>query len=153
MQHAATGPAPAMRHRGLHVFARHWLNPLVLRLGLAGGRRSPLAVVHHVGRRTGRAYATPLAAHRRGDRLWVPLTYGPNARWCLNVMAAGTCRVQLHGRLLAAGRPRVVGPAALPQGLRGPYRLIRMREFLELALIDDSDGGAPRFRPVAAPNR
>ena len=152
MQHAATAPTTAIRHRGLHVFARRWLNPLVLRLGLAGGRRSPLAVVHHVGRRSGRAHATPLAVHRRGDRLYVPLTYGPNARWCLNVMAAGTCRVELHGLLLAAGRPQVVGSGALPRGLRGPYRLIRMREFLELALIDDSGGGAPGFRPVAAPN-
>lgn len=127
-------PAPAVRHRGLHAFARRWLNPFVLRLGLAGGRRSPLGLVHHVGRRSGRAYATPLALHRRGRRLFVPLTYGPNARWCLNVLAAGSCRVSLRGQTVLAQQPRVVDRAALPANLRGPYRLIGMRDFLELTI-------------------
>ncbi|MGZ3640804.1 MAG: nitroreductase family deazaflavin-dependent oxidoreductase [Candidatus Limnocylindrales bacterium] len=99
-----------------------------------------MSLVHHVGRLTGRAYATPLAVHRRGDRLFVPLTYGPNARWCLNVMAAGSCRVQVRGQVLVAGRPHVVGRASLPEGLRVPYRLVRMQEFLELTITGLGSG-------------
>jgi deazaflavin-dependent oxidoreductase (nitroreductase family) len=127
--------APAVPHRGLHAFARRWLNPWVLHLRLAGGRRSPLGLVHHVGRRSGRAYATPLAVHRRGGRLFVPLTYGPNARWCLNVRAAGSCLVSLRGQRLSAARPRVIERASLPPGLRRAYRVIPIREFLDLTII------------------
>ena len=124
----------ALRHPRLHGWARRYLNPWVVRLGLAGGRWSPIGLVLHVGRRTGQRYATPLAIHRRGERCFVPLTYGPNARWCQNVLAAGGCRVRVHGREYVGTDPRVVGRGALPAGLRMAYRLVGMREFLELTL-------------------
>ena len=136
-------PAPAIRHRGLHAFARHVLNPWVIRLRLAGGAHSPIGLIHHVGRRSGRVYATPLAIHRRGARLFVPLTYGPDARWCLNVMAAGSCLVSLRGQRLSAGRPRLVDHASLPPGLGRAYRLIPIGEFLELTVLgpEQASGG------------
>lgn len=128
-------PAPALPHPWLRAVAARFLNPWVLRLGLAGARWSPIGVVHHVGRRSGRRYGTPLAIHRRGDRLFVPLTYGPDARWCLNVLAAGGCRVLLRGRELEASRPRVVGRDALTSSLARRYRLVGMRDFLELTVM------------------
>lgn len=112
------------------------MNPWVLRLGLAGGRWSPIGLVLSVGRRSGRRYATPLAVHRRGDVLFVPLTYGPGAHWCLNVSAAGSCIVRLRGRDLAAGRPRVLRRQDLPRRLRVAYRLTGIRDFLELTVLD-----------------
>jgi deazaflavin-dependent oxidoreductase (nitroreductase family) len=136
-------PAPALPHPWLRALAARFLNPVVLRLGLAGARWSPIGVVLHVGRRSGRRYATPLAVHRRGDRLFVPLTYGPDARWCLNVLAAGGCRMRLHGRELAAVRPRVIGRAALPASLARLYRPIGMRDFLELAVASPSATDGP----------
>ena len=131
----------ALRHPRLHSWARRYLNPWVVRLGLAGGRYSPIGLVLHVGRRSGRPYATPLAIHRRGDQCFVPLTYGPNARWCLNVLAAQGCRVRLRGREYEAIHPRVVGRGALPPPLRTAYRLIGMREFLALALVEPPTSG------------
>ena len=127
----SSGAAP-LRHRRLHLLARRLLNPLVLRLGLAGGRHSPIGLVYTVGRRSGRNHATPLAVHRRGDRLFVPLTYGPAARWVLNVEAAGACRVRLGGADLSAVDPRIVARSALPRWLAAAYRIARMDEFLEL---------------------
>ncbi len=131
----------ALRHRLLHGWARRYLNPWVVRLGLAGGRHSPIGLVRTVGRRSGRVYATPLAVHRRGERCYIPLTYGPAARWCQNVLAAGGCRVRIRGREYAAVGPRVVGRGALPAGLRTAYRLVGMREFLELTLYDPATPG------------
>lgn len=130
---APTAPLP---HGWLHLVARRFLNPLLVRLGVPGRRHSPVGLVLSVGRRSGRSYATPLAIHRRGNRLLIPLTYGPNARWCLNVLAAGACRVRLDGRAMDASRPLVLGRAALPRSLREPYRWVRIREFLELSVVD-----------------
>jgi len=104
----------------------------VLRLGLAGRRSSPIGLVLHVGRRSGQRYATPLAVHRHGDRHLVPLTYGPGAHWCQNVLVAGACRIRLAGAEFTVSEPRVVGSAALPASWRRFYRLVGMREFLEL---------------------
>jgi deazaflavin-dependent oxidoreductase (nitroreductase family) len=116
--------------------ARRYINPWVVRLGPAGGRWSPIGLVLNVGRRSGRRYATPLAVHRRGEQCFVPLTYGPHARWCLNVVAADGCRVRLRGRESKAIHPRVVGRGALPPALPAAYRPIGMREFLALTLVE-----------------
>jgi deazaflavin-dependent oxidoreductase (nitroreductase family) len=131
---ASPSPAPALPHPWLHRLARRYLNPWVLRLGLAGGRWSPIGLVLTVGRRSGRRYATPLAVHRQGERCFIPLTYGPNARWCLNVLAADGCRVRIRGHAYAGTDPRVVGRGALPPTLRSAYRMIGMREFLALTV-------------------
>jgi deazaflavin-dependent oxidoreductase (nitroreductase family) len=134
--------APALPHAWLHRLARRYLNPWVLRLGLAGRRWSPIGLVLSVGRRTGRSYATPLAVHRHEGQCFIPLTYGPNARWCLNVLAADGCRVRLRGREYAGTEPRVVRRGALPPTLRIAYRLIGMREFLALTVREPLPGGA-----------
>jgi len=133
--------APALPHPWLHLVARRYINPWVVRLGLAGGRRSPIGLVLNVGRRTGRPDATPLAVHRHAGRCFVPLTYGPNARWCLNVVAADGCRIRLRGREYEAMHPRVVGRGALPPSLRAAYRLLGMGEFLALTLVEPAISG------------
>jgi len=133
---AGLPPAPALPHPRLQYLARRWINPWALRLGLAGGRWSPIGLVLNVGRRSRRSYATPLAVHRHGGRCFVPLTYGPNARWCLNVVAADGCHIRLRGREYEAVNPQVVGRGALPPPLRTAYRLIGMREFLALTLVE-----------------
>lgn len=105
-----------------------------MKLGIPGARGSPIGLVMHVGRRSGRTLATPLAVHRVGLRCLIPLTYGPGARWCQNVLAAGCCRLRLRGLELTLVRPRVVGSAALPMPFRLLYRLVGIREFLQLSV-------------------
>ena len=63
------------------------LNPLMVRL--AGRRFFPMAQIHHVGRRSGKAYVTPTSAHLRGDMLLIALTFGNQSDWSRNVRAAG----------------------------------------------------------------
>lgn len=79
----------------LRAGTRH-LNPLML--SLAGRRRMPmLAVIHHRGRRSGRSYATPLAARPTIDGFVIPLTFGVQADWFRNVQAEGGCIIQWKG--------------------------------------------------------
>src|ERR1700751_1656902 len=64
---AAPGPvAPATIVRVLVRPLTKVLNPLMVRL--AGRRFFPMAQIHHVGGRSGKAYVTPTSAHIRGDR-------------------------------------------------------------------------------------
>jgi deazaflavin-dependent oxidoreductase (nitroreductase family) len=72
-------------------------------------------VVRHTGRRSGRAYRTPIMVFRTsGHRFVVALTYGPQTEWVQNVLQSGACRLEYHGRILCAGRPpdprRASGP-------------------------------------------
>jgi deazaflavin-dependent oxidoreductase (nitroreductase family) len=82
------------------------INPRTLR-AIARGESS-YAVVHHVGRRSGRAYQTPVEAYRTDDGTLILLPYGPLTDWCRNVLAAGRCTLSVDGQDLALSAPEVV---------------------------------------------
>jgi hypothetical protein len=62
------------RHPRLRSFAKNLLNPLVLKF--AGARFSPIAVIRHVGRRSGQPYTTPMIVRRYGEGFLIALTMG-----------------------------------------------------------------------------
>jgi deazaflavin-dependent oxidoreductase (nitroreductase family) len=66
-----------------------------------------LAVVGHVGRRSGRAYETFLSAYPLGDGFVLTLAY-PHTDWCSNILAAGRCTVTVKGRTYALERPELI---------------------------------------------
>jgi deazaflavin-dependent oxidoreductase (nitroreductase family) len=63
----------------------------------------PWAVILHRGRRSGRAYRTPLFAFRRDRTLVIALLYGAESEWLRNLRAGG-------GQVIRAGRTFAVGP-------------------------------------------
>jgi hypothetical protein len=59
----------------MRAFTKRVLNPLVL--GVARRRHSAdYAILRHVGRRSGRSYATPVVAHPVDDGFLIALPYG-----------------------------------------------------------------------------
>lgn len=73
-----------------------------------------LAALHHVGRRSGREYVTPLSAYPLGDGFVLAVAY-PHVDWAENVLAAGTCTLRWKGRDYALENPeRISLSAALP---------------------------------------
>lgn len=70
-------------------------------------------ILHHVGRTSGRAYATPINIFRDGDEYVIVLTYGPTADWVKNVLAANGCEVVTRGRRLRLSDPRIETDTAL----------------------------------------
>ena len=65
---------------------------------LAGRRFFKLwAVVHHVGRRSGAHYETPVAIVTTPDGFVIPLPSGERTQWARNVLEAGGCRLQWGG--------------------------------------------------------
>ncbi|WP_372452952.1 hypothetical protein [Mycolicibacterium xanthum] len=120
-------------------FNRAVLNPAMLHL--AGSEHWYASVVHHVGRRSGRAYATPVLIHAVGDRLYIPLPYGTGVDWCANVLAAEVCTVEHKGQRLTATAPVIVPTAEaqvfLSPRLRRTFKLYRVASFLRLDVAAD----------------
>ena len=82
----------------------------------------PLAVVHHVGRRSGRRYRTPIVAFHGARGFVIPMTYGRDVDWARNLRAARGGELVQMGRRFRIRNPRIVdGKAArswLPPALR-----------------------------------
>jgi len=112
--------------------SKHVITPLVR--GFAG--KQLLALVRHTGRHSGRTYTTPLIVRQAGDTFFIALTYGPNTDWCRNVLAAGECAIQLHGRWYRAVDPRIVGRAIALERFnllqRTLLRIIGVKDYLRL---------------------
>jgi len=123
------------------------VNPLVLRI--AGRRHMPiLGIVHHLGRKTGRAYATPLGVRpAAGGGFVIPLTFSDASHWYQNIRAAGECVITYQGTDHTVARPTVIDRAtagpAYPRYERLALRLIGINEFVSLA-------GTPETRPASA---
>jgi deazaflavin-dependent oxidoreductase (nitroreductase family) len=90
----------------LRPLYRHVFNPKALRDAARGETR--WGVIHHVGRRSGTTYATPIDAQRTVDGVVICLVYGPGADWCRNVLAAGHCTITLDREELTLDTPRVI---------------------------------------------
>jgi len=82
------------------------MKPLVLRT--AGTAGSPTAVVHHVGRRSGREYRTPVVATPIDGGFAFALPYGPNTDWLKNVLHTGRFTVVVDGESYDVTDPEVV---------------------------------------------
>lgn len=126
------------RLRGAIRFVARLINPIVI---LVAGRRwmPVVGVLHHVGRRSGSTYATPLGMRRRGEFFYMPRTFGENAAWYLNVQAAGGCVVTYMGAEHTLVEPEVVdyptAAPAFPRYERLQFRLIGINEYLRMRRV------------------
>jgi deazaflavin-dependent oxidoreductase (nitroreductase family) len=119
---------PRIRRAALGVTAPI-LNPVVR--ALAGRRHFPLfAVIRHRGRRSGRWYATPVAARPTPEGFVVPLTFGNQADWFRNLEAAGGV-VRWKGEDYPVADPRIVDWAAAQSAFSATERFLVPRLGIE----------------------
>jgi deazaflavin-dependent oxidoreductase (nitroreductase family) len=126
---------PRTRH-AVRSVAR-FVNPVILRI--AGRRWMPIVgILRHRGRRSGRAYATPLGMRHFGNSFVIPRTFGEEAAWYRNVLAAGGCVVTYLGKDYTLVEPEVIDYAtaapAFPRYERLQFRLIGINEYLRLRI-------------------
>jgi deazaflavin-dependent oxidoreductase (nitroreductase family) len=102
------------------------------------GRLPGFAIVDHVGRRSGRLHRTPVNLFRAGDRYVIALTYGRDAEWVRNVLAAGGCEVTTRGRRIPLTEPEIVhdpARALVPRPVAAILGVLAVDDFMVLAVI------------------
>lgn len=108
-------------------------------LGKAAPRLPGLAMVVHQGRRSGRRYETPVNVFERPDGYVIALTYGPDADWVRNVLAASGCEIVNKGRTIRLTDPRVVHDEQrkdMPKRVRFILARVGVNDFLHLRRAD-----------------
>jgi deazaflavin-dependent oxidoreductase (nitroreductase family) len=106
----------------IRAFNKHVLNRLTLKF--AGSAHSPISVIHHVGRRSGRPYQTPVIVEPLADGFIFALTYGPEVDWYHNILAAGQGVVRWHGKEYAIENPEMIDVKKALPVFPLPLRLI-----------------------------
>lgn len=113
-------------------------NPLALPLA-ASGLIPVWGVVRHRGRRSGRAFVTPIALGATREAFLVPLPWGVGTDWCRNLVAAGGGAIRYRGREYAVREPVVVSVdvarPAFPVPIRTLLPLVGIREFLRVTRV------------------
>ncbi|MEV0251061.1 nitroreductase family deazaflavin-dependent oxidoreductase [Nocardia sp. NPDC050712] len=102
----------------------------------AGQPGAGSSVIRHVGRSSGKAYATPIGIAESGSDFLTLLPYGTSADWLRNVLAAGTAEVVHEGvtyRITDLGLvPWATVAARLPRGERMAARVFGVDQVLRL---------------------
>ena len=111
------------------------LNRLVTRI--AGRRYVPLYVLlRHRGRRSGRAYATPVVGMRVPGGFAIPMAFGEGADWYRNIVAAGGATLRKDGTEHTLRDPAAIDPdsatSPFPEWQRPVFRALGIRRFLFL---------------------
>lgn len=132
--------APSRYARTVHIpyFMRR-VNRVVTNpvLGTIAWIVPPLAVVHHVGRRSGRRYRTPVVAFRSARGFVIPMTYGRDVDWGRNLRAAGGGELVQMGRRFRIRNPRIVDGEAARSWLPAAVRPVLLAaQFPGYVLVD-----------------
>lgn len=120
---------------GVRRMNRRLMNPRQMRT--AGTPGAYAGIIHHVGRRSGREYRTPVGIVPAEDGVAIVLPYGTRPDWLQNVLAAGRAEITHDGDHFPVSDPQVVhvdasGAAFTPadrrtQRLYGVDQCLRLR--------------------------
>lgn len=112
--------------------------------GRFAGRLPGFGILTHTGRKSGRIYRTPVNVFRSPEGFLVALTYGQQAHWVQNVLAARGCRVETRGVAYQLAAPVVVHD---PSRRRFPFlvrlilRIIGAADFLQFETVREQGAG------------
>lgn len=124
---------------GVRQLNKHVLNPAMIRL--ASGKHGSAAVIEHTGRRSGKTYATPVAALRVADGFVIPLPYGTRVDWLRNVLAAGGATIRVHRETYELSQPKIIDTATavslLSASRRRTFSGFGIKNFLKIQAVPD----------------
>lgn len=127
-----TAHAHIKQHMPLRKFNRAVYN----RLAKLIAGKVLYALVEHRGRKSGKIYTTPVIAHLHQGYVYIPLPYGDDTDWFLNLRAAGGCRLQYQGCWYAPKNPQVIdAEQALPvfsAYYRNAFKFFKVLKFLRM---------------------
>lgn len=115
----------------IRYFNKKFTNRLMIRI--AGKKHSPIFLIEHVGRHSGKHYRIPIMAAPQKDGFVFALTYGTEVDWYRNVLAAKSAMLIYKGKTFSLSDPQVVetrrgqNAFAFPANLI--LRMIGIRDF------------------------
>jgi len=125
-EHIRDDAAATPRSHAAVRSAARVVNPLVL--SLAGTRLLPLyGVIEHHGRRSGKAYRTPVVVRPTSDGFIVPMPWGERTDWYRNVRTAGECVLRWKGRDYPLVQPELVNDPTAVREHFGVFERAMMR--------------------------
>lgn len=134
-------PASAML---LMRFRKRWLAKFNLAVtnritGRFADMLPGFGIVTHIGRKSGRVYRTPVNVFPDQDGFSIALTYGPEAEWVKNVLAAGGCQLETRSAKYQLTAPTIVQD---PTRRRFPWPaqiilgIVGANDFMQLAIAE-----------------
>jgi deazaflavin-dependent oxidoreductase (nitroreductase family) len=84
----------------------------------------PFAIIHHIGRRSGKPYETVIWIWQMKEGFVIALTYGEEVDWYHNMQAAGGGRVFWHKRLYVVGKPELIDTEKALKAFPAFFRLM-----------------------------
>ena len=118
----------------IRYFNKRVINRVMMKIARA--THSPISIVRHTGRKSGKVYTTPVIVEPVRNGFVFALTYGRDVDWYRNVLAAGQCDLRWHGKDYQLAAAESLGPAAalpaFPLFFRSILRLIGIQYFLRM---------------------
>ncbi|MGA7401042.1 MAG: nitroreductase family deazaflavin-dependent oxidoreductase [Candidatus Sulfotelmatobacter sp.] len=106
------------------------------------GRLPGFGILAHKGRKSGRIYHTPINVFKAPDGFLIALTYGSEAEWVKNVLAARGAQLEIQGRHYGLSAPVIVHDPSrqnFPPVVRAVLWIIGANDFMQLS----SSGATP----------
>jgi deazaflavin-dependent oxidoreductase (nitroreductase family) len=96
-------------------------------------------IITHVGRKSGKAYRTPVNVFRAPKGFLIALTYGTQSEWVKNVLAAGACQLETRGARYQLSSPTIVHDRTrrqFPFPVRVILGLVGANDFMQLSIAE-----------------
>ncbi len=99
---------------------------------IAGKKGSPIALIRHWGRKSGKPYEIPILVVQKDKQLFFALTYGKNVDWYRNILAVEKAELRLNGFWISLCNPRTLDP----ETGRGAFGRVKGKILKRLSIND-----------------
>lgn len=125
----------------VRYFNKKYTNRLMKQI--AGRRCSPIALIRHIGRKTGKLYETPILAAKSSDHFIFALTYGKEVDWYRNILANASAELLLRGHWFHLVNPRLLdaeaGRSAFASSAKTLLKLIKIQYYFQMEIEPTKD--------------
>jgi deazaflavin-dependent oxidoreductase (nitroreductase family) len=118
------------------------LNPISVKMAGRPGFRMA-GRIHHVGRRSGMDYVTPIGARIKNGQVLIPLTFGNRSDWVRNVRIAGGASLEVRGRSYQMGPPEFLNWSEARRIVRTTYpvaritfKILGIKQFMQASVLE-----------------
>ena len=125
-------------HTKKHMPIRKFNKAIYNRLAKLIAGKFLYALIEHKGRKTGKAYSTPVLAGLHEGYFFTPLPYGADTDWFLNIMAAGGGKLHYQRQVYLVSHPQLLEldepPECFSPNNRKALKRAGVRQYLRLQL-------------------